>query len=181
MISNQPSFRFRVATNLIFGLGSGENLGDEIRQIGLEKPAAIVDHGVVDNPAVKKALASVEKVGLPHSCTHWVCFIKDEQGRPFFTVSRCSICNDNNLIGQSIYRDVLKIYAECHRTRVFKQFPPSFVQNAAICVRALTFKIGNFLKAPHIVCNSSFHCKARRTFMYTARIVIHVVNRNLSR
>lgn len=65
MSNELPISRFRISTNLIFGLGSGEKLGDEIKSIGLKKPAAVVDHGVADNLAVKKTLASVEKAGFP--------------------------------------------------------------------------------------------------------------------
>lgn len=58
------SFRFRVSTNLRYGIGESEKLGEEITELGYTKVAAIIDQGVFEHPQVKKALESVKQAGL---------------------------------------------------------------------------------------------------------------------
>lgn len=64
-MSSAPPFRFRVSTNLRFGVGEAARLGEELLDLGWKKPAAVVDSGVVKNAVVLGALESVRKAGLP--------------------------------------------------------------------------------------------------------------------
>lgn len=57
-------FRFRVATNLRFGRGESEKLGEELKELGFSKAAALVDAGVARHPLILKALESVKAAGL---------------------------------------------------------------------------------------------------------------------
>jgi len=61
----QESFRYRVSTNLRFGPGEAAKLGEELKELGFFKPAAVVDSGVSRHPKVLEALASVAAAGLP--------------------------------------------------------------------------------------------------------------------
>lgn len=63
-MEKQKAFRFRVSTNLRYGLRESEKLGEEIKELGYTRVAAIVDQGVFEYTQVKTALASVEKAGL---------------------------------------------------------------------------------------------------------------------
>src|SRR5208282_4918269 len=58
------SFRFRVATNLRYGVGESEKLGEEASELGFSSAAAIVDQAVAAHPQVVKALQSVRDRGL---------------------------------------------------------------------------------------------------------------------
>ncbi len=57
-------FRFRVSTNLRFGAGESEKLGEEILSLGFKKAAVIIDKGVVNNQQIAKALKSIEISGV---------------------------------------------------------------------------------------------------------------------
>ena len=54
------SFKFRVSTNLRFGAGENEKLGEEILAHDFKKAAVIIDKGVVNNQQILKALKSIE-------------------------------------------------------------------------------------------------------------------------
>lgn len=58
-------FRFRVSTNLRFGVGETAKLGEELKDLGLARVAAVVDAAVARHPAVLKALASAAEAGVP--------------------------------------------------------------------------------------------------------------------
>ena len=60
----ESSFRFRVSTNLRFGVGECEKLGEEIVELGFKRVGVIIDKGVFDNTQVLKALKSLQNVGL---------------------------------------------------------------------------------------------------------------------
>lgn len=57
-------FNFKISTNLCFGAGEGENLGQKIKELGFNKVAAIVDQGVAAQTVVISALESITKAGL---------------------------------------------------------------------------------------------------------------------
>lgn len=57
-------FKFRVSTNLHFGIGESEKLGDAIKNLGYSKIASIVDHGVFDHSQVRKTLDSIKMAGI---------------------------------------------------------------------------------------------------------------------
>lgn len=63
-MSVPKSFRYRVSTNLRFGPGEAAKLGEELKELGFLKPAAVVDSGVSRHPKVLEALASVVAAGL---------------------------------------------------------------------------------------------------------------------
>jgi alcohol dehydrogenase len=62
------TFRFRVSTNLRFGPNEALKLGDELKELGLSKPAAVVDHALLKHPHVQKTLASVPGIKV-FACT----------------------------------------------------------------------------------------------------------------
>jgi alcohol dehydrogenase class IV len=53
-------FKFKVKTYLHFGAGESASLGKILEESGYKKAGVIVDHGVVNNSQVKKALASLD-------------------------------------------------------------------------------------------------------------------------
>jgi len=57
-------FKFRISTNLHFGVGESEKLGQEIKELGFFKVAAIVDKGVFQRHRIIKALKSIEKENI---------------------------------------------------------------------------------------------------------------------
>lgn len=59
MFLNTP-FKFQVSTNLHFGIGEAEKLGEIISELGFHKVAAIIDQGVFNHAQVQKALKSVK-------------------------------------------------------------------------------------------------------------------------
>jgi len=63
MADGKP-FRFRVSTNLKFGIGESEKLGEEIKELGFSKPAAIVDQGVFSHPQILKTIESIRAAGF---------------------------------------------------------------------------------------------------------------------
>jgi len=58
------TFKFFVSTNLRFGVGESEKLGEEILERGFNKVAVVIDRGVVNNSQILKAIASIEKAGI---------------------------------------------------------------------------------------------------------------------
>lgn len=58
-ITSVPPFRFRVSTNLRFGIGESEKLSEVISDLGYHKIAAIIDQVVFDHPQIQKSLDSV--------------------------------------------------------------------------------------------------------------------------
>lgn len=63
-MSNMKIFRFRVSTNLLFGVGQSEKLGQEVEDLGYCKVAAIIDNAVFEHPQVAKAIESVKRLGI---------------------------------------------------------------------------------------------------------------------
>lgn len=58
------SFKFQVSTNLRFGAGESEKLGEIINELGYKKVAAIVDQGVFKHPQIQKTLKAVKKAKI---------------------------------------------------------------------------------------------------------------------
>jgi alcohol dehydrogenase len=58
------SFRFRVSTNLRFGIAESEKLGDEMKELGFTRAAAIVDQGVLFHPQILKTLDNIRVAGI---------------------------------------------------------------------------------------------------------------------
>ncbi len=44
------SFKFKIRTNIRFGVGMSNELGNEIKGLGFSKIAAIIDQGVFEHP-----------------------------------------------------------------------------------------------------------------------------------
>lgn len=63
-MAGAKAFRFKVSTNLRFGIGESEKLGEEIKDLGFSKPAAIVDQGVFSNPQILKTIESIRTAGF---------------------------------------------------------------------------------------------------------------------
>ncbi|MFC1510852.1 iron-containing alcohol dehydrogenase family protein [Candidatus Margulisiibacteriota bacterium] len=58
------SFKFKVSTNLRYGVSESEKLGEEIKALGFLKPGVIIDQGVFEHPQTMKILGSMKNAGL---------------------------------------------------------------------------------------------------------------------
>ncbi len=75
---NNLQFAFRVSTNLRFGVGESGKLGNELKNIGFSYVAAVVDKGVFEHAQIKRAIKSIQDVGLR------VDVIKSDFGEPTY-------------------------------------------------------------------------------------------------
>ena len=70
-MAGMSAFKFRVSTNLRFGAGECEKLGEEILTLGFQRVAVIIDKGVVNNQQVLKALKTIEQAGILFDVCTW--------------------------------------------------------------------------------------------------------------
>lgn len=59
-------FRFRLSTNLIFGVGTSAKLGEELKELGFEKIALIIDQAIFPHPQLKKTIKSITEAGFTY-------------------------------------------------------------------------------------------------------------------
>ncbi|MEA3494000.1 MAG: iron-containing alcohol dehydrogenase [Candidatus Margulisiibacteriota bacterium] len=58
------SFKFKVSTNLRYGVSESEKVGEEIRALGFSKPGVIIDQGVFEHLQTNKVLESIKNADL---------------------------------------------------------------------------------------------------------------------
>jgi len=60
------SFNYQLSTNLLFGAGASEELGNEVRKLSYQRAAIIIDQGVFEHQQVIKAIEGVKTCGISY-------------------------------------------------------------------------------------------------------------------